>query len=672
MRSARDALAAAIACCAVGLAPGWAEGADEEVAPALSHARVPVASFFDYPRIANIRVSAKGTYFGLVRPLEDGLVLAVVHRASEELLKLAEVRGRGWLYYRWLSDDWLAVQTFADDGTRESNVVRLAWNEKAHRLGQHAIALPTYFDVVDTLPQKETKILVGGSRDVGRIDLAKLERDGWESQFTRRNIVATRPDPVLRWLVDRRGAVRAAFVREVEGRGADATVRYRIDHRSSANGLWHRGSRFELQPGAGFAPLAFTEDGERLLVATNRDRDRYALVEVDPETTDEVAVVYEHPDAEIEDVVMDADGQELLGVELYRAGGIEYDYFEETFREYEAQLSAVVPDRTLRVTSVSHDRRVFSVLAYAPQHTVRHYIVDTEAKRALDLGPTFPALEGVALSPRTRFTTRAEGGPEIEAFYTVGGNAPERPALIVVPHGGPIGPRTEDGVDPLVQMLANRGYAVLEVNYRGSGGRGREFERAGHRQWGKGIEDDIDAAVDYVVERGWVDESRMAVVGGSYGGYSALMSAVRHPKRFRCVATLFGVTDLPLLFDHPAAQLSRAFRDLRVEEIGDPERDRDDMLAHSPVYRAAEIEVPVFIAQGGRDDRVDVEHAYRLRLMLEKHGKPFRWLVLRRKGHDLAPGRATLEMMDALLDFLLEHLGPNGPPALDSLRADAA
>jgi len=173
-----------------------------------------------------------------------------------------------------------------------------------------------------------------------------------------------------------------------------------------------------------------------------------------------------------------------------------------------------------------------------------------------------------------------------------------------------------------------------------------------------------------VLDKGWVDESRMAIVGGSYGGYSALMSAIRHPKQFRCVATLFGVTDLPLLYDLPDAQLNPLYRELRVKITGDPETEFDDMLMHSPVYRAAEFQVPILIVQGGSDDRVDVEHAYRLRLMLEKHGKEFDWLVMREKGHDLAPEPDTIRMMEKLVSFLARHLGPNGPPAGEIARAD--
>lgn len=160
--------------------------------------------------------------------------------------------------------------------------------------------------------------------------------------------------------------------------------------------------------------------------------------------------------------------------------------------------------------------------------------------------------------------------------------------------------------DPLVQYLAAGGLAVLQVNYRGSAGRGRTFLDAGKRAWGKGIEEDLEAAIEEVSRRGWVDGGRICVAGGSYGGYSALMSVIRHPGRYRCAASINGPTDLPFLYHssrflHGTDEGRTYFRDF----VGDPEEGYDELLTISPAYRAAEIQVPVLLVHATDDERVE-------------------------------------------------------------------
>jgi dipeptidyl aminopeptidase/acylaminoacyl peptidase len=252
----------------------------------------------------------------------------------------------------------------------------------------------------------------------------------------------------------------------------------------------------------------------------------------------------------------------------------------------------------------------------------------------------------------------APDGTKIEAFLTIPvGTEDEPPPLLVLPHGGPYGVRDSRSFDPLVQYIASWNIAVLQVNFRGSAGYGRSFAEAGYRERAKGIEDDIEAAVELVVEKGLIDSERICIGGLSYGGYSAIISAIRKPNRYLCAVTIAGVSDLPLQLHSTGLGKTKEGRKELEKIFGDPTTEYDEMIAISPAYRADEIEIPVLIVHGTDDHRVDVEHAYRLKAMLEAHGKRYSWLLLKGAGH--SPNSSEwLKVARALGLFVDDYLHP--------------
>jgi dipeptidyl aminopeptidase/acylaminoacyl peptidase len=226
-----------------------------------------------------------------------------------------------------------------------------------------------------------------------------------------------------------------------------------------------------------------------------------------------------------------------------------------------------------------------------------------------------------------------------------------------MPHGGPIGVQDTREFNPVVQALAARGYAVLQPNYRGSSGRGTGFLEAGMGDWGQGIEDDVEAALDVVVSKQLVDPDRVCIFGGSYGGYSALISITRRPQRYRCAAAVAAPTDLLLMSNEFAG--SEDGERIFARWVGDPETNRDHLIAISPAYRAAEMNVPILLIQGDQDSVVDPEHAYRMRAMLDASGKPYEWMMLEGATHE-PNAKQWIQLMSCVFDFLGEHLQRTG------------
>jgi dipeptidyl aminopeptidase/acylaminoacyl peptidase len=253
----------------------------------------------------------------------------------------------------------------------------------------------------------------------------------------------------------------------------------------------------------------------------------------------------------------------------------------------------------------------------------------------------------------------SEDGTRVEAFLALPNDRRESGVpLIVMPHGGPIGVRDNKDYNPLVQYFASWGFAFLQVNYRGSSGYGRRFEEAGKKQWAQGIEDDIDAAVEYAMARTEIDGTRICIVGGSYGGFSALASVIRHKTRYRCAVSLNGVTDIPFSFQGEDCSDAEGCLEEFAKIVGDPATERDKLIEISPAYHVDEIDTPIFVIYGTDDRRVDPDHSHRLLLMMETFGKEFESLEVKGAGH--SPTKKEWELVSiALRRFLTRHLFPS-------------
>jgi dipeptidyl aminopeptidase/acylaminoacyl peptidase len=256
------------------------------------------------------------------------------------------------------------------------------------------------------------------------------------------------------------------------------------------------------------------------------------------------------------------------------------------------------------------------------------------------------------MRPKEAIALKARDGLELHGYVTrPAGDGPH--PLVVLPHGGPHGVRDSWEYDPEVQLLAIRGYAVLQVNFRGSGGYGTDFETAGYGEWGAKMQDDLTDATRWAIEQKIAPADRICIYGASYGGYAALMGAAREPDLYRCAIGYAGVYDLPLMWesgDTPDSNFGRAYLE-RV--IGS---DTATLRARSPVYNAQSIKAPVLLIHGKEDGRVDYQHAKRMRAALEEHQKKVEWLALGGEGHGIYDEDSRREVYERILQFLDANL----------------
>lgn len=334
-------------------------------------------------------------------------------------------------------------------------------------------------------------------------------------------------------------------------------------------------------------------------------------------------------------------------------------WFDKEFSAYQQALDKSHPDTVNLLIDQSIDGKRLLWFSFSDQNPGSYQVLDTEQRLLIPIASRMPWLKPEQMAPMLAIKYPARDGLLIHGYLTVPvGHEPKNLPLIVMPHGGPW-VRDVWGFDPLVQLLANRGYAVLQMNYRGSTGYGEELYQQAKREIGGKIQDDIEDATRWAIQAGVADRTRVAIMGSSYGGYSALFALGHDPELYRCGISLAGVTDWPGLYEASDVAENKAAKKHWLEQIGDP--NKDDLRKISPVTFAERISAPVLIIQGKKDQRVPQDQARRMITALEKHGRKPESLFLAGVGHNFGNERNRTEIFTRIVEFLERNLGQGVP-----------
>jgi dipeptidyl aminopeptidase/acylaminoacyl peptidase len=627
-----------------------------------SHASAAPQAFnprnlFNPPGILLIRVSPSGEWIAAtaLRNGRSGVIVQYNGQAKTVPVYQTELSIRA---ITWIGDRTLIVEHSNGSALHGPPVViRLSIDGATVSYDQ--LTITAFGSLVDGLPDDDEVVLWGLNGIKGGLvkrgpvtglsSNAPWKCAGANTGGGKLEVVARINQPVIGVLADRNGVVRIAAVSKGRRR-PKVVVLYRASEDASWRDIW-RAEEDEDR----FEPVGFTQDGERLIIKTRADGDTVGLYEYDPDLRAVIRPIFVLPGVDITDVVFDYN-RDIIAVEYLEGGQTKHHYFDDYSARHLPDYSGNLVGDAVSIVSTDRDRRYFALFEYGATNPGIFYFYDRETRKKSILGELRPGIPSEKLIEMTTINATSKDGTTVEAYLArpdlEGGRLPP---LFVMPHGGPVSVRDSREFDPFLQYIALEGIAVLKVNFRGSSGFGKEFEDAGKQQWSGAIEDDIDAAVQEVLNRGLVDTERVCIGGGSYGGYSALVSVVRHPDLYDCAATINGVTDIPLLLSSSDFSRYKTSREDAKEIIGDIEEDYDHLVAISPVYQAEGITVPVLIIQGSKDVRVPPDSAYRLRAMLEIHDKPYDWLELPNAGHSF--NRVEwLAVAAKLRRFLNQHL----------------
>lgn len=375
----------------------------------------------------------------------------------------------------------------------------------------------------------------------------------------------------------------------------------------------------------------------------------------------------------------DADiGRMLIGGYAGVPFGITYQADKPTIRYFDtnsewaklhAGLMKAFPGQMVSFNSFSRDNRNVLFLVWSDRNPGAYYLFNRDTNKVRLVGELMPWLKAEKLASVRPFEYTTSDGLKLFGFYTAKAGASGPQPMVVIPHGGPYGVADAWGYDRDAQFLASRGYAVLQVNYRGSGGRGERFLASGYKEWGGKLVDDVAEGVKWAIDNKLADPNRICVFGASYGGYAALQGTIRYPDLYKCAIGYVGVYDLEVMYKRDILSGTRDGRSFLSRTLGD---DMDHLIAMSPSRHIDKIKVPVFLAQGTLDRKVPMEQFNSLKKGFDKQGIPVETMVASGEGHGFVKPENVNELYRRILAFLDKSIGPGTGSAAASMPAATA
>jgi len=607
---------------------------------------VPIQDFFKDPEFTSISLSPDGKHMAVTVPQEDRTVLAVLRVADKGVVgKWDFGPDRHFRQVLWANDERLLFYVTFKTGRFDFETTK--GDMYASNIdGTQRIDIPNgaYYNIVSLTPEDPRTILV--ERSIETSYLSKL--DVYNGRLV---TVATAPVEQGRFLVDHERNPRFVWGEMNDG----SNVTYRRD-----GDKWTQVHRSERN-GATYQPLGFAGDNRHVYMAKGVDGKPESIVLLDTETREEEQLSSNgtvSPSA----LVWSSDRETLLGVQ-YEDGVPYWDWIAPEHPETKAYAGLVkaFPGRAVNFLRPSDDGQYLAMRVYADRQPSEAFLFDRKSGKATFLAGSMEWIKPDEMSPMQPISFKARDGLSLHGYITVpAGSSGRNLPLIINPHGGPHGPRDEWGFNPEVQLLANRGYAVLQVNYRGSGGYGNAFEGLGYRKWGTAMQDDLTDAVKWAVSQGIADPSRVCIYGASYGGYAALMSAVREPDLYRCTVGYAGVYDLDAQRDADFTERESGRNYLK--DVYPP--TKAERAAQSPAYGVDRLKAPVMLVHGGKDVRVPIKNMHFLVSQMEKVGKAPEVVVVEPKeGHGFRDLDNNVNLYTKMLAFFDKHIGTGAKTA---------
>ncbi len=446
--------------------------------------------------------------------------------------------------------------------------------------------------------------------------------------------------------------------RAVYAYGNNADFDY-VTYRQFGNGRWTR-----LDPekvGDYFEPIAFTADGQHVYAFVDKDGGPSALV---TEALDgsHRQVLARNAFASVGDIQWTASPRRPFAVipEVGVPKPIFLDANAPDAKLYRA-LQKAFPFEIIDFINFSQDGGKLLFRASNDRDPGTYYLLDMHTHKVRKLFAVEPWIHPKQMATRYPFRFKASDGTTLEGILTFPlHRKQDNLPMVLVPHGGPYGIRDDWYFDEDAQFLANRGYLVLQVNFRGSGGRGTRFEHAGYGQWGTGMQQDLIDGVKWTIAHHFADPKRICVYGGSFGGYSAMMSVIRAPHLFKCAISYAGVYDLAMLLHKGNIQSTKSGRSYLGTVLS---HDPAKLAANSPDKLAAKIDVPVLLVHGKGDKQAPFAGALAMRAALEAAHKPFEWMAVAHEGHGFYTAKHRAAFLAKMQAFLAKNIGPGTPPA---------
>jgi dipeptidyl aminopeptidase/acylaminoacyl peptidase len=600
---------------------------------------IPMEDFFRNPTNAYFVLSPSGNLIAFTQPVNKRMNIFVTKIGSGDTTQVTFLKDRDIAGYFWKSDNQIVYNR---DNGGDENFHLFSIDIKTN-LQKDLTPFPKVnVQIIDDLEDKEDEMLIGMNKENPELfDVYRLNIKTGEIKMEAKN-----PGGVSNWITDHNGLIRAA----VQSDGVNNVILYR----ENASKPFVQVLRTSFKQSV--TPLFFTFDNKYVYAISNLNRDKSAIVKFDIANGKEMEVLFSHEEVDV-DMLEYSKKRKVLTTIHYTTSKLEMKFLDEaTANIYKNLQNKLGTKYEIYLAGHNRNEDKYLVRTISDRSLGTSYFYDVSTDELTKIADRAPWLNEAQMCEMKPITFKASDGIAINGYLTLPlGVDPKNLPMVVNPHGGPWA-RDEWGWNPEVQFLANRGYAVLQINYRGSTGYGRKFWELGFKQWGKTMQNDITDGVNWLVKEGIADPKRIGIYGGSYGGYATLAGLAFTPDLYACGVDYVGVSNL-FTFMKTVPPYWKPFMQMMYEMVGDPQKDSVLLRDASPLFHVDKIKAPLFIAQGAKDPRVNKAESDQMVEALKKRGVKIEYMVKDNEGHGFQNEENQFDFYGAMEIFLAKNIG---------------
>ncbi len=599
---------------------------------------IPVEDFFRNPEKTAFQLSPDGTHISFLQPYKKRLNLYIQKIGDSQPVRITTDTVQSIARYFWGSNTQLL---FLKDNAGDENYRLYTINKDGSDSRDLTPFDNTKIAIVSSrLLTQPDHILIGlNKRTPSLFDVYKLNIRTGKCDMLQEN-----PGSVLRWILDTDEKLRLAVATD----GVNQTLLYRDKETEPFRTILSTNFKENI------SPICFTNDNKYIYCISNLGRDKAAVVKFDPLIGKEIELIYQNTEYDVNDLIVSERTQSL-----YYANYIDWKlrthFLDDTVKQFFNALYKKLPGYELTITDVDNAENSFLIRTYGDRSLGAYYLYNRSTDNLTKLSDVSPWLPEEELAKVKPIQYKSRDGLTINGYLTLPkGKDPKNLPVVIYPHGGPW-TRNLWTFSPEVQFFANRGYAVLQMNYRGSTGYGRAFREAGYKQWGLKMQDDINDGAMWLVNQGIADSSRMAIYGFSFGGYVALNALVKTPQMYRCAVDYSGFTNV-FTYIKEIPPYYKPFLNMAYEMVGNPETDAEYFKEVSPIFHTDKITQPLLVVHGKKDPRINMNEVNQLVKDLKKRGVDVTYILKDNEGHGFKNEENKLAFYKELEQFLAKNL----------------
>lgn len=603
---------------------------------------IPLEDFFRNPERSAYSISPDGKYVAFLAPHNNRKNIFVQALGDTAPAKrITSVLDRDLSSFFWANNERLVyIRDFGGDENFHLFSVGIDGRDEKDLTPFPKVRV----SIIDVLEDDDEHIIIGmNKRNVQIFDPYRLNiKNG------KLTLLAENPGNYTGWMTDHSGKLRIALSTD----GVNTSVLYRKTEKEPFKTIITTHFKETVQP------LFFDFEKEEVIYAlSNIGRDKTAVVKIDITSGKELEMIYEHPEVDVSYMAYSRKRKVPTTIS-YITWKRSYKFVDKEVTDLYKRLEKDLKNVEIVLTSTNKNEDKFIIRTYSDRSLGAYYFYDKKTDELVKIADVSPWLSESELAVMKPIQYKTRDGLTIHGYLTLplGMEAKNLP-VVINPHGGPWA-RDVWTFNPEVQFLANRGYAVLQMNFRGSTGYGRKFWEASFGEWGLKMQDDVSDAVAWLKKEGIADPKRIAIYGGSYGGYSALAGATFSPELYACAIDYVGVSNL-FTFMNTIPPYWEPYRKMLYEMVGNPEEEQDSlrMRATSPVFHVDKIKAPLLIAQGAKDPRVNQAESDQIVEALKARKVDVEYILKENEGHGFQNQENRFEFYGKMEVFLKKYLG---------------